>query len=492
MKLLLIALFVLSAWGQKLQPTGPWNSPLRVTAHNGSYAIVANDMVGNSQLTTNTAAAWTLPQAGTTGFEAAKWFDANNIGSGALTITATTSTFSGCGSSGSVLTVAAGASARIVSSGGNYVVSGCGGGGGTTYTADGVTLQLIGSQFSAITGVMATRTGPSGQSGQDTTITASSSSPTVYVGAPAGGVALTAYTDGMRLLFKFNVSCTGGTATTLNVSGLGAKRIYQYDGSTDPTSAQCGAGQQVTLSYDTALNSSAGAFRMQSGGGGGSSSPLTTKGDIYTHNSTVDARLGVGTNGQILVANSAATNGINWGSWTPTPTAGIILPYGGMDNVNNSTFGTVTHQSAFFPIVIPYPGLIVGHIGTYVQTDGSYVQFGIYDAATCTLQGSSTPINTHNSGSNEFTVTFATPVPLQPGQYFLGVTADGTSTLMKAAVSDGYGLSVPTMNTVSASPNVFTGTASTGTAGSLQLPSTCGSRSALGAGTKIPYISMGS
>lgn len=45
--------------------------------------------------------------------------------------------------------------------------------------------------------------------------------------------------------------------------------------------------------------------------GGGGSSPLTTKGDLYTY-TTTDARLPVGTNGQILSANSAETTGLEW------------------------------------------------------------------------------------------------------------------------------------------------------------------------------------
>jgi hypothetical protein len=41
------------------------------------------------------------------------------------------------------------------------------------------------------------------------------------------------------------------------------------------------------------------------------SSPLTTKGDLYTY-SSVDARLPVGTNGQILSADSTETTGLKW------------------------------------------------------------------------------------------------------------------------------------------------------------------------------------
>jgi hypothetical protein len=44
---------------------------------------------------------------------------------------------------------------------------------------------------------------------------------------------------------------------------------------------------------------------------GGTASPLTTKGDVYTY-STTDARLAVGTNGQVLTADSTAATGLKW------------------------------------------------------------------------------------------------------------------------------------------------------------------------------------
>jgi hypothetical protein len=77
--------------------------------------------------------------------------------------------------------------------------------------------------------------------------------------------------------------------------------------------------------------------------------PLTTKGDLFTFD-TADARLGVGTNGQTLVADSTASTGLKWA--TPaasTPTfvgASVYKP--SVQTLSNATYTAITFAGETF------------------------------------------------------------------------------------------------------------------------------------------------
>lgn len=75
-----------------------------------------------------------------------------------------------------------------------------------------------------------------------------------------------------------------------------------------------------------------------------SNPPLTTKGDLYGF-STVPARVAVGTNGQVLTADSTATNGVAWATASAGASGWALLNTGGTALTGAATI-TVSSISA--------------------------------------------------------------------------------------------------------------------------------------------------
>ena len=121
-----------------------------------------------------------------------------------------------------------------------------------------------------------------------------------------------------------------------------------------------------------------------------SNPPLTTKGDLYGF-STVPARVPVGTNGQVLTADSTATNGVAWataaGGTPPQLMSSITNWYSRPFGYASATDQTFQSERTFYlPIILgayTYDRIAV-FTGNGFPASSNTLRLGIYnnDAAT--------------------------------------------------------------------------------------------------------------
>jgi hypothetical protein len=226
--------------GGTITTSGTVSQSITTVAHNGSYAVLTGDC--GTSITTNTAAAWTIAQSGTTGF-AAGWFVAiNNVGAGALTLTATTSTFYGgptANISGSVLTIPAHSGATIVSDGTNYQVYSISPG---TVTSVATTSPLTGGTITGagtIACATCTVTIANGTASLGTSAIASGACATVVTSSATG----VATTD--NIMADFNSDPTAVTGYSPSVNGM--LSIIKYPTSNNVNFKVCNnTGSSVT------------------------------------------------------------------------------------------------------------------------------------------------------------------------------------------------------------------------------------------------------
>src|SRR5215471_13503224 len=122
-------------------------------------------------------------------------------------------------------------------------------------------------------------------------------------------------------------------------------------------------------------------------------SPLTTKGDIHVF-STVDTRLGVGTNGQVLTADSTQTPGLRWATPASAPVSSVFTRTGAVTaqsgdysaaQVTNAVDQTATYANPAWITSLPWskitgaPAFVTGAAGSTGQVQ--YNNAGAFGAS---------------------------------------------------------------------------------------------------------------
>ena len=185
-------------------------------------------------------------------------------------------------------------------------------------------------------------------------------------------------------------------------------------------------------------------------------SPLTTKGDIYGH-STVNARIPVGSDGQVLTANSATGLGVSWAA-IPSPggsgTWQVATTVGGLTTGNGNAGFLRTGSSPFdfLPVI-------------YDSTYGHWVS-EVFMGLTADATGGNTASNTYVGTASSFQHGPAWPqgnyinagLTLQLRVLALGFT-NGTATGSLSATITGYNIGGADSVTLAAGTVVATTTA---------------------------------
>lgn len=239
-----------------------------------------------------------------------------------------------------------------------------------------------------------------------------------------------------------------------------------------------GTGHVLSLNTDGTVTCSADATT-------GGSVSVTTKGDLQGF-STVAARIPVGTNTQVLTADSTAALGLKWA--TPAAGSACPQPYSIQNSIATSAATSpssgAANKVAMVRVELPCgftPTKLNVSIATAVASQAAAV--GFYDTSG-TLLCSAANISTASTGIIQTVPTGS--CTLAPGTYYYAWSANtSTASLASTQSLSGAGAVLNVGGSI-----LFAGectNTATGTGASSALPATCGTLNAIN-GPNMAYI----
>jgi hypothetical protein len=166
---------------------------------------------------------------------------------------------------------------------------------------------------------------PAGTTGTKTTVATSQTANRVFTLPDITGTALTE--AGTQNITNKGIDADLNTITNIEnadiKAGAGIARNKLASGSNSHVLINDGSGVMTSEAQLDPARGGTGQATLEAAFN--ALSPMTTKGDLISRNGTTRARLAVGTNGQVLTADSAEATGLKWSTLGTAQTAGGVV-----------------------------------------------------------------------------------------------------------------------------------------------------------------------
>lgn len=179
-----------------------------------------------------------------------------------------------------------------------------------------------------------------------------------------------------------------------------------------------------TLFYDIRSSDSNGGGHVQTANKGGTGQISYTKGDILVATTTsVLSKLAIGSDGQILVANSSTASGVNWvNNNTSKVSASVLSSVVGSSTVNETSIFSVSIPGSTLGINNAVRAIVDVRDFAFAGTTASVMVMGVYGGAriaSVLLQADDITPGSGLKGKIEFTLFGNGTVTAQSGDLFV-------------------------------------------------------------------------